>query len=149
MSFSDRIVNLMQPSSHCYTGGQADATALEQAHAAGVRTVVNLRLPAEMPDFDEPAVARRLDLAYHNLPISGAADFNRANVERLDTILREAGENPVLVHCASGNRVGALFALRAAWHEGKSVDVALEIGRGHGLTKAQGVVRAILEQSGK
>ncbi|MDR5880476.1 hypothetical protein [Caballeronia sp. LZ032] len=51
---------------------------------------------------------------------------------------------PVIVHCGSGNRVGALFALRAAWVKGVDVPKAIEIGRQHGLTKLEDDVRRIL-----
>jgi len=52
--------------------------------------------------------------------------------------------SPVLVHCMSGNRVGALFALRAFWLQGMSAVEALAVGRRYGLTKLEPLVVQIL-----
>lgn len=145
MSFSDRIPNLAQPSAALYTGGEVDAAALEQARSAGVKIIVNLRPDGETPDFNEAAASQELGLDYQHLPITGSDDFNRATVERFDQILAGAGASPTLVHCASGNRVGALFALRAAWLQGCDTEAALTIGRDHGLTKMEPAVRAALD----
>src|SRR5699024_12708494 len=69
------------------------------------------------------------------------------NARKLDTLLDEHAAMPTLVHCASGNRVGALMALRAAWVQGKSKEEALAIGRRWGLTKAEAAIDKRLSQS--
>ena len=79
-------------------------------------------------------------MAYANLPIRGPADLNRANVAAFDALLRDI-DAPVLVHCASGNRVGAMAALRAAWVEGHTVEKAVEIGRAWGMKGLESAVR--------
>jgi protein tyrosine phosphatase (PTP) superfamily phosphohydrolase (DUF442 family) len=53
-------------------------------------------------------------------------------------------DEPVLVHCASANRVGALFAL-STYRETGDFDKALEAGREAGLTRLEGTVRKVLE----
>ena len=45
------------------------------------------------------------------------------------------------MHCASGNRVGGLFALKAFYVDGKTPEEALEIGRSAGMTRTEAVVR--------
>ncbi len=69
-----------------------------------------------------------------------------AKVRLLDKVLLEHKDKNVLVHCASGNRVGALFALRAAWLDGKEKDLALKIGRERGLTSLEKTVSEMLAQ---
>ena len=49
----------------------------------------------------------------------------------------------MLVHCASGNRVGALIALSAA-DEGVPVEEALARGRAAGMTSTEARVRELL-----
>jgi hypothetical protein len=49
-----------------------------------------------------------------------------------------------MVHCASGNRVGALLALRANRLEGASPEDALELGLDAGLTRLEPAVREAL-----
>lgn len=43
-------------------------------------------------------------------------------------------KRPLLVHCASGNRVGATAALRAAWVEGHDAKDAIGIGKAWDLS---------------
>ncbi len=55
---------------------------------------------------------------------------------------------PVLVHCGSGNRVGAIHALGAHYIDGQSIDDALVVGRSTGLTGFEPRVRELLESGG-
>ena len=144
MSLNDHIPNLAQPADNCYCGGMVDQAALVAARDAGVRHVVNLRPDAETPDFNEAEAVAAIGLIYHHLPIAGPDDLNDANVRRFDEVMGEVGDESALVHCASGNRVGALFALRAGWLKGQAPDAALALGRSHGLTKMEPAVAKLL-----
>jgi uncharacterized protein (TIGR01244 family) len=139
------IPNAMLAGRGVVSAGQPDLAGLASARAAGIRHVINLRPATEDPSFDTAAAVHSLGLGYAALPIAGAADFSREKVAAFDALLREAGDGPVLVHCASGNRVGALMALRARWLEGASVEQAMEVGARAGLTKLAGTVRGLLE----
>ncbi len=134
------IKNARQPEEGLLTGGQPTAEQLAEAAAAGYRTVVNLRPLAEQ-EWNEPAKAAELGLRYVALPVAGADDLTLDNARALAEILDDEANYPVLVHCASSNRVGALFALRAFHLEGKSSDESLEIGRQAGLTSLEAKVR--------
>ena len=52
---------------------------------------------------------------------------------------------PVIIHCASGNRVGALLALRANLIQGKSASEALAFGKAAGLTTLEDAVKQRLK----
>ena len=104
----------------------------------------NLTLDSETPDFDEAAAARHKGLLYRNLPINGANGLSLENVKAFDALLRSA-ERPVLVHCASSNRVGAIAALKAAWLDGASAEQAIAIGKFWGLKGLEAEVRTRLE----
>ena len=88
---------------------------------------------------------RELGLQYVHLPINGAGDITLENAQKLADVMRESAR-PVLVHCASGNRIGALVALQAGVVDGLGLEAALEKGRGSGLTRMEPLVRALIEQ---
>lgn len=122
-----------RPRPDLITGGQPGPEAWADLAARGVTTVVNLRPDAELEGRDAEAEVEQAGMAYHAIPVSGAADLDAANAARLWHLV-EAADGPVLVHCASGNRVGALLALGAAWEGGVAPEQALEFGRAAGLT---------------
>jgi protein tyrosine phosphatase (PTP) superfamily phosphohydrolase (DUF442 family) len=125
--------------------GQPSPEQLEAAARAGVLTVINLRADGENGFEWEEEKARALSLHYVRIPISGAADLTRANVLRLDAALREGlDRGRVLLHCASGNRNGAMLALREAWLRGATPEAALALGKAEGLTRLEPATRRLL-----
>ena len=138
------LLNEKHPLPGIATAGQPTAEQLAAAKAAGYKTIVNLRPAAENPDLDEAAKAKELGFDYHYLPITGPADLTRANAEKLLATLRDPSKMPMLVHCGSGNRVGALLALGHYQIEGAKPETALELGRAAGLTKLENNVRELL-----
>ena len=128
-----------QPRPGLHTGGQPTAEQLADFSKQGVRTVIDLRAPGEDRGFDEAAVIQQQGMRYERLPIAGADDLTAANAAALKKLLQDGGDN-VLLHCASGNRVGALLALMAKQEEGASDEKALELGRQAGLKSLAPVV---------
>ncbi|MGY0650380.1 beta-lactamase hydrolase domain-containing protein [Luteimonas sp. A537] len=131
------------PTDGIHTGGRITADDLPALRAAGIRHVIDLTPDSETPGFDEAGAVRAAGMGYDNLPIAGAGDLDREAVVAFDQLLR-AADGPTLVHCASGNRVGALAALRAAWLQGADEDAAVEEGRRWGLRGLEGEVRGHL-----
>lgn len=124
--------------------GQPDEAALRAIADAGFVAVVDLRSVNEDRGLDEQATINRLGMSYASLPISGAADITFDNATVLDLILANY-EGRVLVHCLSGNRVGALYALREKLL-GASFDDALAVGKAAGLTRLESVVKEQLAE---
>jgi uncharacterized protein (TIGR01244 family) len=127
-----------------YSAGQPTAEQLQTLSAHGIGVVIDLRADAETPELDEAALVRSLGLDYHNLPVGGAAGLTRDNVQALDRLIADAGDRPLLVHCASSNRVGAMMALREAWLRGATSEHALEVGRAWGMKGLESDVNALL-----
>ena len=119
--------------------GQPSAEALEAAANAGYKSVIDLRAPHENRGFDEKSTVQGLGMSYVNLPVDGAAGVSYANASQLDKLLAELPK-PILLHCSSGNRVGALLALRAK-AKGMDDGAALELGVANGLTGLQSTVQ--------
>lgn len=119
--------------------GQPDAAVLQAIAEAGFVAVVDLRTVTEDRGIDEQAEVEGLGMSYINLPVAGSAGITFENAARLDRIL--AGlDGPVLLHCGSGNRVGALFALREK-RRGADAEQALAVGKAAGLTRSEEIVR--------
>jgi uncharacterized protein (TIGR01244 family) len=144
-----RLPNMRQPAQHRIVSGAIDATDLGRMRAAGIKHVINLRTAKESTDFDEARIAAGLGLHYHSIPIEGAQSLTRENAAKLDELLKLVGDEPTLVHCGSGNRVGAMVALREAWINGKSTDAAIAEGKRWGLTSLEHTVRTQLQDASK
>lgn len=121
------------------TGGQPTPGQLERAQRLGYKTVINLRQPDEKDNTD-PARVQDLGMTYVSIPINGAADMTEEKARALAEVL-ETAESPMMVHCASGNRVGGLFALKAYYIDGMSPEEALAVGKAAGMTRLEPTVR--------
>jgi protein tyrosine phosphatase (PTP) superfamily phosphohydrolase (DUF442 family) len=113
------------------TGGQPSAGHLAAFHEAGGRVVLDLRDAMEPRPLDEAATAASLGLTYVNVPI-GPHSLTDTTLDRVREVLREAGDGLVLVHCASGNRVGAallpFLMLDHGFEEEDAVAQAMRVG---------------------
>lgn len=137
------LPNGRQPFAGLLTGGQPSREQLEAIAAAGYRTVINLRGEGEA----QPALAdlaRELGLRYVRLPVAGAPDLTAEKAAELGAILADRAAYPLVIHCGSGNRVGALLALEQARVESKDPQEALSIGLAAGLTSLEPTVRDLL-----
>lgn len=147
---ADRIAlgldNEVSPEQNRIASGAIDAADLGRLRAAGVRHVISLRTEEEAQGFAEAQIASGLGIKYHSIPIKGGESLTVENARKLDEALQEAGEELTLVHCASGNRVGALIAVREAWIKGQPVDAAVAEGKRWGLAGLESTVRSALEK---
>lgn len=137
-------VPLWQPLPGLYTAGQPAPTDWAALKALGVHTVVNLRTPAELQGRDEAAEVRAAGLQYVAIPVAGADGINPGTARILHAALAPAHGGGVLVHCASGNRAGALLALEQAEYDGLPKDAALALGRKAGMTSTEATLRQTL-----
>jgi uncharacterized protein (TIGR01244 family) len=132
----------VQPVDGISASGQPNEAALEVFAEQGYTTIIDLRTPGEDRGIDESAVIEGLGMEYVALPIAGSDAINFSNARKLDKLIEEA-DGPVLVHCGSSNRVGALLALRQSLN-GEDDETALEYGRDGGLTRSEDRVRDVL-----
>lgn len=89
------------------TAGQPDAAAWAALARAGFKSVVDLREAAEPRGHDEAAEIARAGLQYLPLPV-GHGSLGDRQFDALRDFLRVPDNRPVVVHCQSANRVGAL-----------------------------------------
>jgi uncharacterized protein (TIGR01244 family) len=129
------IPNAKSAADRLLTGGQPTEEHLQQAKDSGVKVVVNLRTKAEENEYaTEAAKVESLGMKYVHLPIDGKQGdgLNEENARKLAELV---AEKPALVHCTSGERVGALFALKAFYVDKLPAEEALKVGKASGMTK--------------
>lgn len=120
------------------TGGRIEEGAMPALREQGFRTVISLLTAEEAGD--QPAQAERAGLRYVDIGVSTLAP-TREQVERFAALVEEEDNYPVLVHCSSSNRVGALWALYRA-KRGVPAEIAIQEGRTVGLKPSrEGAVR--------
>lgn len=130
------------PFAQVLTGGQPSADDLTWAARNGYRTVVNLRSPGEEGELaDEAALVARLGMTYRPIPIAGADDLTNDSAQLLAEALSGDDALPAIVHCKSGNRVGALFAIKAHAVDGRPIDDAIVVGLDSGMTRLEPMIR--------
>lgn len=136
------INNFRTPESSVLSSGQPTVSQLGIAARAGVRHVINLRTEGEEVSFSESDVVDSLGMEYHSIPVAGGAGVTPENAATLAALLEQLDGQPVLIHCATGNRVGGLMALSAR-ADGASINGALAEGARWGLTseRLQQIVR--------
>lgn len=141
-SLVDLVPNGKEPSENLITGGQPDPDQLADLAEGGLSTVINLRTEGESGNTESDLI-ESLGMNYVSIPIGGAEDLTEANARLLAEALEQA-ESPVLLHCGSGNRVGALLAMKAFYVDEMSAEDALALGTAAGVTKLEPVLRSKL-----
>ena len=144
--WTDLLSNPRVPLEGVLSGGQPSDDQLEAASKAGFETVINIRVPGEPGTDTEQELVESLGMHYVSLPVQGAAGMTEEKAKALAVALDEA-EQPVLLHCGSGNRIGGLFALIAYHYDDKTIEEAIAFGKEAGLTRLEPVVREKLESA--
>jgi uncharacterized protein (TIGR01244 family) len=91
-----------------YLASQPAKEDFDLAKASGVRTVVNLRKPGEI-DWNEKTVVEGLGMQYDNFPFQHPEELTDDVLDGVRRVLAAAGDRPLLLHCSSANRVGAVW----------------------------------------
>lgn len=136
--------DFVRPVNGVSASGQPDADALQGFANSGYSAVIDLRGQDENRGLDESRIVEELGMSYIPLPIAGSDAISFENARLLKSLIDEQ-QGPVLVHCASGNRVGALLALIESL-DGADDAAALEAGKNGGLTGLEATVRKRLAE---
>lgn len=138
------VMNAREPMPGLISAGQPTQEQFDALVKAGYTRIISLRPQVENGTGWEEAEAQKTGAFFARIPIDGAADLTRENVELLDRILENGNGEPTVLYCASSNRVGALLALRAAWLKGASPQDALDLGKAAGMTRMEPAVTQLL-----
>ncbi len=134
----DIVQNYGQAAPYVGTSGTLADGAMAELPELGFKAVVSLLTEEE--NAAEAGEAEAAGLAFTRIGVSTTAP-TRDQVERFAGIMADASQYPVLVHCGSSNRVGAIWALYRA-QQGVPAEIAIQEGRTVGLKPSrEGAVR--------
>lgn len=123
-----------------YLAGQPSKAALKQLADDGVKTIISLRHPDE-ERWDEEQACKELDLKFYRYQISSPGDINKKLIDAIRKHLVAAKKDSgVMLHCASANRVGAI------WLAHRVKDAGLTVAEASVEAKAVGLVVPQLEK---
>ncbi len=111
---------------------QLNPEQLQALAGAGYRSVLNLRSPSE-PGFstEEQQQVEAAGLQYLNIPVD-PAQITDPLTDKILTQMEQLAK-PILLHCSSGIRSGAMALIYVAIQQGMSVDQAMAKNRLWGL----------------
>jgi uncharacterized protein (TIGR01244 family) len=112
------------------TAGRITAEGLAQVKGFGFKTVISLRTEKEGAPLDEAALTAQ-GVRYVGRPVT-ADSLALADIEAIGQILDDKNAAPILLYCASGNRVGGVWAILQVL-KGRSKEEALAEGQRIGL----------------
>ena len=111
--------------------GQPTAEEFGAARERGIQTVITLREPSEI-DWDEPQVVKSLGMDFHAFGFRAPESLTFELLDRVLAVMADEGSQPVMLHCASANRVGAVWMAHRVLHDkleiAKAKDEAKQVG---------------------
>jgi uncharacterized protein (TIGR01244 family) len=126
------VVNYTKVDATVACGGETSREAIAELGAQGFRTVVNLRQPSEPGVAEEAAAVEAAGMRYVHLPMNPTApEFETA--DQFLAAVADPAVQPVYIHCASANRVGAVWAIKRVVQDGWSREDAIAEAQGIGM----------------
>ena len=130
MKLKEQLPNgIITPNGHLL-GGQPDERLLSELQSAGFSRVLDMR-HANETELDEQQLVESLGLEYIRMPMTLLADLDDAYLAKYEEIWKGP---PALIHCRSGNRVGAACAV-LHYRKNQNKEQAVAYGLACGLTK--------------
>ena len=143
----DKVVEagVVEPVDGITSAGQPDDAALQVFADSGYAAVIDMRGENEDRGMENwQGAVEDTGMQYIAFPVTSAEQFSMESAAELDALI-EGVDGPVLLHCGSGNRVGAMLALRQSL-KGASDYEALEYGRDAGMTGTEPLVEQRLSE---
>ena len=112
--------------------GQPTAEDFAEAKRRGIKTVITLRQHGEV-DWDEAATVKGLGLEFYRFGFRAPDTLKDETFDQARKVLADSRKKPVLLHCGSANRVGAIWAAHRVLDDGLSVEDALKEAKEVGL----------------
>jgi protein tyrosine phosphatase (PTP) superfamily phosphohydrolase (DUF442 family) len=114
-------------------GGATTPEAVPELKKMGFASIINLRLPSE-PGANvegEAAAAKTAGINFYNIPFSGQSPDPKVADQFLATVTDKQNE-PAYIHCAAGNRAGAMWMIKRLvvdhWDTDKAFTEATALG---------------------
>jgi len=127
---SDKIFNYHRHTPSIATSGSLNPGAIKELKTHGFKSVLDLRT-SEEGAAEEGEAVRNIGLAYFNLPVGKSWPDTSTN-QRFKQLVEDENNYPILIHCASVNRVGMMWAVYQL-EKGSEYSSALLEGRTIGM----------------
>ncbi|MBU1187472.1 MAG: hypothetical protein KKC01_00415 [Gammaproteobacteria bacterium] len=127
--------NAIKLSDGCLFGSAPDPSTLQELADAGLKTVVDFRPASEWSCPDWPQRVQAAGMDFRHFPVSNVNEMTPTLTAAVWELWQDSTAQPLLMHCASGNRAAAALALAAVRHGGMNPQQALVLGQQAGLTK--------------
>jgi uncharacterized protein (TIGR01244 family) len=138
------VVNYDRTTPFIATAGLLQEGAVAELKALGFTAILDLRGPEEGTAAERAAV-EAAGLKYFNIPVTDRAPTDE-QVRQFAVLAEDPANYPLMVHCVSANRSGAIWTLYRV-SRGVPFEIAIEEGRTAGLKPSrEQAVRARLGQ---
>jgi uncharacterized protein (TIGR01244 family) len=133
-TLKDDVPHILCVDEHFATAGQPNDSAYAKLAENGYRSVLSLRTSSEGFGLGhEKEAVEKAGLRFINIPIVSAAPKPEQVTEFINAV-KDKNNQPMLIHCASANRVGAFWMIYRVVEQGWSEEKALEEATKIGLT---------------
>ena len=112
--------------------GQPSPEDFVEAKKRGFKIVVTLRQPGEI-DWDEAETVRGLGMQFHSIPFGRPDTLTDQVFDEARKILTKSKDKPLLLHCGSANRVGAIWLVHRVLDHELSLEEARQEAQEIGL----------------
>ena len=127
------ITNFAQIETTVACAGAVTPTAVTEIKKMGFNAIINLRLATEQgADIEsETAAAKAAGINFVHLPLSGTSP-DPIVADNFLKAITAPGNQPALIHCASGNRASAMWFIKRVmvdkWDTDRAMAEATELG---------------------
>jgi uncharacterized protein (TIGR01244 family) len=127
------ITNFAQVETTVACAGAVTPSAVADIKKMGFKAIFNLRLATEQgADIEgETAAAKAAGIHFIHLPLSGTMP-DPAVVDDFLKAITAPGNQPALIHCASGNRASAMWFIKRVivdkWDNDRAIAEATQLG---------------------
>ena len=139
----DTVVNKLEPCEcgnvknihrfgNIYLAGQPQADDFRIAHEMGIKSVLSIREQSEL-DWDEKKVVEDLGMKYFHVPFRGPEKLTDNVFAKTRKLFTDKSKHPIMVHCGSANRVGAVWLAHRVLDGGITKEAALAEAKKVGL----------------
>lgn len=122
--------------------GQPTADDFAEAKKRGVKVVVTLRTESEVT-WDEAGTVKGLGLEFHRFGFLAPDTLSDAIFDDSLKLLANSEKSPVMLHCGSANRVGAVWLAHRVLNDGLPIEDAQKEAKTVGLRTAGYEERAL------
>ena len=107
------------------TAGQPREEHFTALAEAGVKVILDIRAEHEPRGLDEPGFVRATGMEYVALPVTSQT-LGDAEFDTVRDMMSDTSKRPIVVHCQSANRVGAVLIPYLVLDLGLAPDAAIE-----------------------